>query len=789
MGRDRFGSAAPVECRTSLIGSTLSHYEITAKLGKGGMGEVWRARDTKLGREVALKVLPPDLAADRELLDRFQREAKVLAKLDHANIVTVHSIEEDGGRHFLTMGLIEGRSLDAWIPEGGLPLDDFFEIALPIADALAAAHDCGVIHRDVKPSNVMVCDDGRVKVLDFGLAKLCAEDPSCDETQLATEMLTQDGRILGTVAYMSPEQAQGKTLDGGSDIFSLGVVLYQMATGKHPFAGDNQVATLSSIVKDTPSMVTEVKPELPRHLGRIIRHALEKEPEKRFQSAKDLYNELLDLRRELGSGEAMPASAEAGGSLLKRWALIVGIALASLVLAGVVLDLGPFRDELAPGEGTALAPVSEERSIAVLPFENLSPDPDNAYFSLGMTEELVSKLSRIQSVRVRSTPLEWAGEGQRTVEEIGRELGVDYLLEGSVRRADEAVRITARLIDPASGFHLWSEDFDGELEDVFGMQEATALRIAEALEIELSVEEGEALADQLTESVEAYDAYLRGWALIESFHIHRDRVEERLDAAQQHFQQSLELDAEYPRALAGLAMVESYTYYLGVDEDAAHIDRGEELAERALALEPDLPEALVALGQFGWLRLDYEASEKWLRRAARVDSDNGYIWCELAAACMMQDPPDAELGEMAARKAIRYQPGYTWSHAQLGQALKSQGRYEEAVTAFRHAVELDREFSFALEQLGASYLALGEHQDALESYEAAFELLESSELQVEIAIVHAARGDSTAAFEALSSAIASGYEDIDRLTSDRHLETLREDDRFDALLKSVSSSD
>ncbi len=330
-----------------MIGRTLSHYKILDKLGEGGMGEVYRAEDTKLKRQVALKVLPERLASSRKRLRRFQREAEALATLDHPSIVTIHSVEQDGGIPFLTMQLVEGSSLAEQIPPKGTPLERIFEIAIPLADALAAAHDKGIVHRDLKPANIMITAEGRVKVLDFGLAKLEAETGAPDDaTQLATEPLTQEGRILGTVPYMSPEQLEGKPLDARSDIFALGVILYEMATGQRPFQGDTSVSLISSILKDVPRDVDDRRLDLPRHFARIIKHCLEKSPEQRYQSAKDVRNELRHLRRELG-GEASSdartgAILEPAPAAPRRLGRMLGIAAVVAVLILGALALRSF---------------------------------------------------------------------------------------------------------------------------------------------------------------------------------------------------------------------------------------------------------------------------------------------------------------------------------------------------------------------------------------------------------------------------------------------------------------
>ena len=331
-----------------MIGQTLSHYEILEMLGAGGMGEVYRARDTSLDRDVALKVLPAELADNRERLERLEREAKALAALDHPNIVTVFSVEEADAVHFLTMAYVEGQTLDQLIPPGGLTLERCLGLAVPLADALRAAHERGIVHRDLKPGNVMVDGEDRLRVLDFGLAKLLPEAPSPEMSQLPTQAMTQEGVVLGTYPYMSPEQVEGKTADARSDIFSLGVMLYEMATGRRPFQGETPPALISSILKDSPTPVTEERPELPHHLGWVISRCLEKDPERRYQTAKDVRNELEALKKEVESGVTVPVVLAKAARPAARWGLAAASAVAVLALL-VGLDVGSLRQRLLRG--------------------------------------------------------------------------------------------------------------------------------------------------------------------------------------------------------------------------------------------------------------------------------------------------------------------------------------------------------------------------------------------------------------------------------------------------------
>jgi serine/threonine protein kinase/tetratricopeptide (TPR) repeat protein len=425
-----------------VIGTTLAHYRITAALGAGGMGEVWRAEDTKLGREVALKVLPEEFAADPQRLDRFEREARAVASLNHPHIVTIHSVEEADGVRFLTMELIEGRSLDKLIPEGGLDLEGFFELATPLAEAISAAHDKSVIHRDLKPSNVMVDDAGRVKVLDFGLAKLQKAGGVSDSTELPTEALTGIGMIVGTVPYMSPEQIEGKAVDHRTDIFSLGVLLYEMATGERPFSGDSQPALMSSILKDAPQPVVDIRSDFPRHLGRIIARCLEKDRRDRYQTARVVFNELKALLRE---------SSSTGVSAVRR----------------------PGSDSLA---ARATRPSSDARAsqpalqdegfwVGVLPFKFSGGDTDLEALAEGLSEGIGTGLSRFSYLRVVAS---------------GSKVGdARYLLEGSLRRAGTRLRIAVQLVDTISGAHLWAETYDRTFspEALFELQDDLVPRI------------------------------------------------------------------------------------------------------------------------------------------------------------------------------------------------------------------------------------------------------------------------------------------------------------------------
>lgn len=539
-----------------MIGTTLGHYRILAKLGSGGMGEVYRAEDTKLDRDVALKVLPAELGSSPERLERFQREARAAAALDHPNIVTIYSIEQvvpeggDSAVHFMTMQLVEGRTLEELIPDGGLPLERFFELAIPLVEAVAEAHSHGVTHRDLKPSNVMVTDDGTVKVLDFGLAKLIEDYGSEGASRLPTT-ITQEGSPLGTPAYMSPEQAEGKPVDHRADNFSLGVILYEMATGRRPFTGDSRTAVLSSILRDDPRPVTDVREELPRQLGRIIDHALEKAADRRIQSAIDLSNQLERLRRETSreGGPVEPASPEtrrhrAGGRYRwVAWGTAAGVVLATLLIA---LDVGGLRRGILGGSSGWDPGIS---SLAVLPLEPPGGDPDARYLADGIAERMIINLSRSGELDVipRSTVMRFQGSGMAPVE-VGRELGVGAVTSVQVRQIEERLQVGVELVDVERGTVIWGNQYDRPMSDLFAIQEEIAQATAAGLRLSLSGAEERLLGATGTDDPVAFQLVFKGLAHLTSL------TPEDHQTAVELFQKAIDREPDYALAHAALAL-------------------------------------------------------------------------------------------------------------------------------------------------------------------------------------------------------------------------------------------
>ena len=649
-----------------MIGRSLAHYRITASIGAGGMGEVYRATDTKLGREVALKVLPGEMASSPERLQRFQREAKALAALDHPGIVTVHSVEEAAGVHFLTMQLVEGQPLDRLIPESGTPVDRMLEIATALAEALAAAHQKGIVHRDLKPANVMVTKDGRVKVLDFGLARMGGrEADGTAGSQLPTDLRTGEGVVMGTVPYMSPEQVSGCDVDQRTDLFSLGVILYEMATGRRPFQGRSSAELASSILRDTPRPAGELRSGLPDELGPIIRRCLEKEPGSRFEAASDLHGALRALQRRLESGESAAAAPAAPGT----------------APAGTA-DPGP--------------------SVAVLPFQNLSADPETDYFSDGLAEEILNALSRIDGLRVAARTSSFSFKGRATdVAEIGAKLRVANVLEGSVRRAGSRVRVTVQLVDATNGFQLWSERYDRQLEDIFEVQDEIARAITGRLELTL----GEGVR-RSTKDLEAYELYLKG-----RHHWHQ-RSPATLRVAIRCFEQAIERDPEYALAYAGLADCYGILRVYGWVSAREGKAPAQAAMTRAVALAPSLWEVHFSQGfhAFYFERAWREAGphfEKALAINPRSSLAQAYMGLFMATA-------RREEGAIThATLACRLDPLSPFIHALAALALDLLGRFDEAERTARQSLELQPDYLAALWPRGMALCGLGRSDEAV----------------------------------------------------------------------------
>jgi len=630
-----------------VIGTTLAHYRITAALGAGGMGEVWRATDTKLGREVAIKVLPSEMAASPERLDRFRREATMLAALDHPGVVGVYSVEECEGVHFLTMQLVEGESLDQLIPDKGLAVDRILAIGTAVAEALAAAHDKGIVHRDLKPANVMVTGDGRVKVLDFGLAKIAA--PPTDEplsSEMETDLHTREGVVMGTMPYMSPEQIAGRPVDQQTDIFSLGAMLYEMATGRRPFGGQSTAELASAILRDTPLAPTSLRADLPQGLTEVVTRCLEKEPASRFQNMREVHGALQALPADESDRRNVPGHGP------KPRSNALKIAVGGAVLLAVVAYLLVRSEIFHPAWLAQEAAITPQiRSIAVLPLDNYSGDPSQDYFAEGMTDELTADLARISKIRVisRGSAMQFKGEHRPSTPEIAKALDVDAIVEGSVLRAGDKVRITAQLIDARADRHLWAKSFERSSRDVLALQGELASAIAQEINVQLTPAEQSRLGSAPSVDPEAYDAYLKG-----RYFFNRPS-DENLQKAIARFEDAIALNPNFVPALSGLSDAYLWAgYNEGFITASEARPKAKAAAEKAIQLDDRSAEAHTSLAVF---KLFYE-----------------YDW----AGC-----------EVEFRRAFDLNPNYAFAHDQFALGLAFQGRFEESIAESKRAAELD----------------------------------------------------------------------------------------------------
>jgi serine/threonine-protein kinase len=691
-------------------GKAFGHYEVLSPLGTGGMGEVYLARDTLLDRQVALKFLPADIAHDQQRLRRFVQEAKAASSLTHPNIAHIYEIGEADGTRFIAMEYVEGKSLDQRINGAPLKTTEMLQIASQAADALSEAHAKGIVHRDIKSANIMLTTRGQVKVLDFGLAKILSSSESPGVTEVPTQLKTTPGLVIGTLPYMSPEQALGQEIDHRSDIFSLGVVLYEMATGRLPFSGKTAPETISLITSAQPVAAARFNYDLPTEFDRIIRKCLEKDRERRYQSATDLVVDLENLRRDSQSGATVVQRRAAGSLRESRRSLLFVVALIALVLtAGLVLF---YWTKTRSQRGS-----QHIESIAVLPFVNSSGDLNSEYLSDGVTESIINSLSQLPRLRVmaRTTVFRYKGK-EVEPETVGRELQVDAVLTGRVLRQGDTLIVQADLMNVADGSQLWGEHYTRKLVDVFAIQDEIAQQITDRLRLRLTGAEQKLVTKHYTESTEAYDLYLQGryfWG---------KRNQEGFEKAVEYYQQAVTLDPNYALAYVGLASsYASLGGVLGYRAPKETFPKSKEFALKAIALDETLAEAHSELATYA---LNYEwnwsEAEREYKRAIEINPNYGFAHSGYGTYLEALGRFDEAISER--QLAYKFDPLSPFAAADVGYPNYYARRYDVAVQHYQKGLELDPNFSWGHLWIGQVYVAKGMFKEALDEISQAIKL-------------------------------------------------------------------
>ena len=732
-----------------ILGQSFGHYEIVRKIGAGGMGVVYEALDTQLGRRVALKFLPPEMAQDGNLLGRFQREARVASSLNHPNICTIHAIEQHDRRNFIVMELLEGVSLAQKMGRQPMEMEELLTLVIQMADALESAHAKGIIHRDIKPANLFLTDRGQLKILDFGLAKITAEEAgfgnvSEKETLVTSAGLTSPGSAIGTISYMSPEQARGQLVDGRTDLFSVGTVLYQLATGTLPFQGDTSATIFDAILNQDPRPASELNPSLPADFVRILDKMLEKDRNLRCQTATELKTDLSRLKRDLETSKRRAKE----------------------------------KTDSDPGSGIH-RPIS--KSVAVLYFENLSGAKEDEYLRDGITEDVITDLSKIRGLNIFSRPTVLTFRDKPvTPAQVGQQLGAAYVLTGTLRRAGTRLRISAQLVDTRTDFSLWSERFDREMKDVFEVQDEMARKIAEALRVTLSQEELDALAVKPTENLQAYDLFLRGKRYA------RRQTRQDLEFALQMFENAVNIDPSFALAYAACANA-CAMFYCNYNRDLVWVERAREASGKAVALRWDLPEVQVAQAWVLYAAELHDEAVRMVKKAIERKKDcEGayYLLCRaLFAAGRYQEV--VEIADAAIEAS-----GEDYNiYVPIGNALGALGKKEAArnwiqrrIVAFENHLKQVPEDARARVLLGADYADLGRSDDALRELNLAMTLrANEASILYNAACLYCALGRKQEGIDTLRKAWESGFKDSSWARRDPDLAILHDDPEFDRL--------
>jgi serine/threonine-protein kinase len=732
-------------------GTTVSHYSIIDKIGAGGMGEVYLAEDTELNRKVALKFLPLHLCQDEDCRKRFKREAQAAAVLEHQNIVTVHEVSEYQGRPYIVMQYIEGRSLRDILRDRELHIDEIVDLGIQICEGLGKAHQAGVIHRDIKPSNIVIGSDGRPRILDFGLAAIKGDTH-----------ITKTGSTLGTVGYMSPEQVEGKTVDERSDLFSVGIVLFEMITGRPPFKGETEAATMNSILNETPEPLARYKSDIPDELQRTVSKLLEKAPSLRYQSTMGLISDLKTLARD---------------------------------------QLSDSRKEVS------------RPSIAVLPFTNLSADPEQEYFCDGMAEEIINALTHVEGLRVVARTSCFAFKGRHEdIREIGRKLNVDNVLEGSVRKAGNRIRITGQLIKISDGYHLWSDRYDRELSDIFEVQDEISMAIVDKLKVKLLGGEHEQIVKRPTDNLDAYNLYLKG-----RYHWNK-RTKQGMRKGLEYFQQAVEEDPAYVLPYTGIADCYNLLGWYGYVAPKEAFPKAKVAAEKARDMDATLAEVHTSLATvkefYDW---DWSAAEKGYRRAIELNPSYlpahhryGEFLCYLGRheeafreiECNLNHDPlslvyNTLLGEVhyfarqydhaieAGLRTIEMEQNFFPAHWLVAFAYAQKQMFKDAVTENQKAADLSGEANpLIITQRGILYSLSGKNDAAREVLDELSELSKRRFVSpFYTALIHLGLDEKNSALKWLEKAYDEHDHALETLKVEPMLDSLRSQPRFEALLK------
>jgi serine/threonine protein kinase/TolB-like protein len=684
--------------RGPMVGTTVSHYKILEHLGGGGMGVVYKAQDLKLDRPVALKFLPPELLRDAEAKKRFVHEARAASALQHNNICTVHDIDEtDDGQMFIVMDLYEGETLKKRIERGPLKIEDAVDIAMQVGQGLFKAHEHGIVHRDIKPANIMVTSDGVAKIVDFGLAKLSGQT-----------MVTKTGSTLGTAAYMSPEQARGQEADQRSDIWALGVVVYEMLTGRNPFAGEYAEAVTYRILNEDPEFVSKIRPEVPKELEHIVERTTAKDPARRFQTVGEFCAELRALP---GQGKEVGRHKPFFGHLGRRQRKIASRVLSVSIILLAVLAYLVTRGTLTPG------PVS----IALLPLENISGEQGQEWFTDGMTDALITSLARIKGLRVtqRASAMKFRGTN-KSASEVGTELGVSYVLEGSVMRSDDQVKITIRLIDAPTNKYLWAEEYARDFTGLLALQGEVAKKVASQIQVTLTREEQHSLTPERSVNPKAYEACLKG-----NFFLYK-LSREALGTALQYFERAAEIDSTYAPAFAGIALVWGARAQMGFLPMSTTAKEGRWAEEKALALDSSLAEIHYVIGvRRAWMDWNWDAAERYLRRAIELKPNFAEARAYYSQVLFIRKRPSEAMEQIG--EALKLDPFGPVIQSLYAMDLMYVRRYDQVIERLRKTLETSPMEPLALTTIRSAYHQKKMYNEALEAWRLSYEARRDTE--------------------------------------------------------------